>query len=306
MKKFWIFFFLLCFLGAAWPDSVFAGQSSIVRTGNRQYRKGDYAAALESYQKALEKDPNSDIINFNIGTAMYQQQDYPGAITRLQQALLTEDISLQQKTAYNLGSAFYQQGKTLEQADINGAIDDLERSLSHFQRSIDLDGKDEDAQYNYAFVQRELEQLKQKKEQQQNNSCPLPKKESSSQDKQQKDEQQSQPQDSKEDGQQRGQPQSRDQDQEKEQEGPSASTSSEDQQRSDDQSQNEHRAQSPAQSDSGNHAGEGEQNPSEKLGSMTKKQAEAAIANYQQNEEPRGMFYLLKKPSQDHTVEKDW
>lgn len=305
MRKIRISYFLLCFLCVALPDLVFAGQSSFVRTGNRQYRKGDYAAALESYQKALEKDPDSDIINFNIGTTLYQQQDHQGAITHLQKALLTEDANLQQKTAYNLGNAFYQKGKAREQADIDGAIADLEKSLSHLQRSIDLDGKDEDAQHNYTFVQKELEQLRQKKEQQSSN-CPLPKRESSSQDAQQKDEQQGQPQDNKEDGQQQGQPQSRDQDQKKEQEGPSASASSEDQPRSGDPSQDDQGAQSSAKDGPESRVSQGAQGFSQGAGPMTRKQAEAAIANYQQNEEPQGMFYLLRKTSQDNTVEKDW
>ena len=47
-----------------------------VRQGNALYEKGDYDASLKEYQEALDKDPESDVINFDAGTAYYKKEEY--------------------------------------------------------------------------------------------------------------------------------------------------------------------------------------------------------------------------------------
>ena len=47
-----------------------------VKEGNLYYQQEDYAASRDKYEEALEKDPESDIVNFNLGTALYKEKDY--------------------------------------------------------------------------------------------------------------------------------------------------------------------------------------------------------------------------------------
>ena len=282
------------------PTFCFAAPSGIVKKGNQFYKKGDYAAALESYKKALSQRPDSDIINFNVGTAFYQQGDYAQAVEHLQKTLLSDDVLLQQQAAYNLGDAFYQQGKVREKQDVAFAIASWEKSLASFQKAMGLDKDDKDAQHNYEFVKKELERLK-KQQQQQNKNCPLPKKQESSKDDQDKqrsqDQEQSQQQGQQQEPQQQknqedAQEQNAQDDQENQQEGASKDSQS---------------ARSVTQGGSEDDPGHKAQGSSqEEKTPMDRKQAEATLADYQQNEEPQGLFYLLQKPSQDNAVEKDW
>ena len=68
-------FFLCVAVFFLMPSACEASEAGIVKKGNQLYNKGDYKAALENYQKALNQNPDSDIINFNVGTAFYQQGD---------------------------------------------------------------------------------------------------------------------------------------------------------------------------------------------------------------------------------------
>ncbi len=294
-------FALAFFLFFMMPAFCHASQSGAVKKGNQQYKKGDYAAALKSYKKALDREPNSDIINFNVGTAFYQQGDYVQALEHLEKTLLTEDARLRQQAVYNLGNAFYQQGKAKEKQDMAGAVASLEKSLASFQKAIDLDQADKDAQHNYEFVKKELAKLEKQQQEQQNKNCPLPKKEDSSKDNQGKqqsqNQQQNQPQ--QQNQQQEQQPQEQKDSQEQ------SSQGDQDQEKKED-SQDRQSPQSSSEDKAENNAEKKSQSSSEGKASMTKEQAEAALGNYQQNEEPKGLLYLLKKPAGDNTVDKDW
>ena len=46
---------------------------SLVESGNKAYEQGDYANSLDSYDKAAEAEPDSAIVLFNKGNAMYKQ-----------------------------------------------------------------------------------------------------------------------------------------------------------------------------------------------------------------------------------------
>jgi len=283
------------------PTFCSAAPSGIVKKGNQFYKKGDYTAALESYKKALSQQPDSDIINFNAGTAFYQQGDYAQAVEHLQKTLLTDDVLLQQQAAYNLGDAFYQQGKVREKQDVAFAIASWEKSLANFQKAMGLDKDDKDAQHNYEFVKKELERLK-KQQQQQNKNCPLPKKQESSKDDQDKQRSQDQGQGQQQQGQQQEPQQQKNQEDAQEQ---NAQDDQENQQEG--ASKDSQSARSVTQGGSEDDPGHKAQGSSqEEKTPMDRKQAEAALADYQQNEEPQGLFYLLQKPSQDNAVEKDW
>lgn len=294
----WIFFLFLII------RPCYASQAGIVKKGNQKYKEGDYVSALESYKKALDKNPDSDIINFNAGTACYQNGDYSQAADYLQKTLLTDDARLQQQAAYNLGDAFYQQGKVKEKQDINFAVLSLEKSLASFQKAIDLDQEDKDAQHNYEFVKKELEKLKQ--QQQQNTSCPLPKKENLPKDSQDKNQSQKQQQQNQKQQNQQAQDQQKRQSQSQEEK-----DSQEQSSQSEQEKQSEETLQNKTSSSSNGKLEKSTEEKSQALSqeeraSMTQQQAEAALGNYQQSEEPKGFLYLLKRPPQDNAIEKDW
>ena len=147
-----------------------------VRRGNHLYGQGKFADSLKKYEQALEKAPESDIVNFNAGTALYKRQQYDEAIDHFQKAILGDDASLRARAYYNLGDSFYKSGIGKEKVDINAAMTALRESLKHLASALALDKKDQDAQYNYDFVNKELERLReeQQKQQQQQSDAQQP------------------------------------------------------------------------------------------------------------------------------------
>jgi len=293
-----------------------AGQASSVnesvRQGNRLYLQGQFADSLKLYQDALKKEPESDVVNFNAGTALYKQKQYDPAIDHFQKAILSDDVSLRKWAHYNLGNALYKSGIAKEKTDINKAIAGLQESLKHLSSALTLDKKDQDAQYNYDFVNKELERLRREQQKQQQQS-------QQNQGGEKDQEQQQNPQS--------GQGQSGNKDEQKEQQRSGAQQSGQQensaQSRSNEtqrQSQ-ENKEQSPAESSSKDESQEqtasgeksqGEQRHSTQPGAvaqgqeLTKSEAERLLQNYQQTEEPKGLLHVFQEKHETGAVSKDW
>src|SRR5437879_1662757 len=73
-----------------------------VKEGNQLFKEGNYESAANKYKEALNADQESDVINFNLGTALYKNGKYQDTIDHLQKSLLTQDKQLQEKSYYNL------------------------------------------------------------------------------------------------------------------------------------------------------------------------------------------------------------
>ncbi len=148
-----------------------------VKNGNLLYNKNEFNKALESYEKASQGLPDSDVVNFNLGAASYKLEDYDSAIKYFQNSLLSDDELLQKKASFNLGNSKYKHGIEKEDLDINSSVELLEEALHHYERVLDEQTQDDDGKYNYEFVQEELKRLKKKLVQQekQQGDCDLPK-----------------------------------------------------------------------------------------------------------------------------------
>ena len=253
-----------------------------VRQGNRLYGQGQFADSLKKYEQALEKAPESDIVNFNAGTAFYKQKQYDEAIGHFQKAILSDDVSLRARAYYNLGDSFYKSGIGKERVDINAAITALPESLKHLASALALDKKDQDAQYNYDFVNKELERLREEQQKQQQQP-------QQNQDEQKDQEQQQDPQPGQGQPENKGEP--------KEQPQPGAQPS--DQQESSSPSESgEAREQKPREEEHPGGSVSGQE--------LTKSEAERLLQNYQQTEEPQGLLHVFKEKHETGAVIKDW
>ena len=159
----YIFILLICSL---FVRPCFAGSKakSEVKRGNLFYKQGKFEEALKSYEKALSDSPDSDIVNYDLAAALYKTKNYKDALKHFEKSLIAKDISLEQKANYNLGNSEYKYGISMEEQNLEEAIDLLKHALHHYENAIELDAEDKDAKYNYEFVKKELERL-QKKEQ---------------------------------------------------------------------------------------------------------------------------------------------
>ncbi|MEW5895002.1 MAG: tetratricopeptide repeat protein, partial [Candidatus Omnitrophota bacterium] len=155
-------FCLLVFSGASDAASI----SGDIRRGNEFYKEGKYQNAAEKFNEALQKNPESDIINFNSGTASYKIGDFEKASEYFQKALLSEEPVLKQQAHYNLGNSFYRQAEGAGSANPQAALPFLEKSLSQYEEALKIDADEEDVKYNYEFVKKVLEKVKEQIRQQ--------------------------------------------------------------------------------------------------------------------------------------------
>jgi Ca-activated chloride channel homolog len=147
---------------------------------NKLYKKKEFDKAIEKYRACLEKDVQNHIARFNLGNALFKQQEFEQAQKAWEQAASnTTDAAEQARSLYNKGVALAKQQK-------------LEEAIDAFKASLKKDPHDADCRYNLA---RALSELKKK---QQQPPPPKPKNQKDPQQKQQpKKEEQPKPQKSK-------------------------------------------------------------------------------------------------------------
>ena len=126
-----------------------AGRSQ-VQEGNRLYEEGFFPEAHEKYLEGLATAPESGLIRFNDGNALYKGEDYQRAVEAYQRAIETDDPALVGSAWYNLGNAFYRQQQ-------------LGESLQAYKQALRLRPADIDAKHN---LERVLEQMQQQEQQQ--------------------------------------------------------------------------------------------------------------------------------------------
>jgi tetratricopeptide (TPR) repeat protein len=122
-----------------------------VEEGNRLYSEGRFEEAHGKYLEALLEDPESPLIRFNDGNALYQNQDFQGALERFREAAESGDPALVSPAWYNLGNALYRE-------------QELAGSLEAYKQALRANPSDSDAKHN---LERVLEQLQEQEEQDQ-------------------------------------------------------------------------------------------------------------------------------------------
>ena len=278
--------------GASQAEAVSSKQT--IREGNLLYEQGDYVASEKKYKEALEKDTESDIINFNLGTALYKKEEYGEAVDHFQKVYLSDDDHLRQKAYYNSGNALYKIGIVEERkGSATAAISPVEQSLKQYERALEIDEYDEDTKHNYAFVQKELKRLQEVQQQEQ----------------QQGDQGENSEQSEGQGQEQRGQ-QSENSQEQQGQEGQAEQSEQGDEQNSQQQSQSEDQQDS----DQGLGQKDGEEDNNQQntgtqplsASELTPQEALMLLERYQQTEEPQRPLNMQPKVNNSSPVLNDW
>ena len=151
-----ISWFLLC------PGQGFASPSSALR----EYNAGKYDQALKEYERLLQKNADDPRLHFNAGAAAYRDRKFEEAVKQFNATLASPDLKLQGLAYYNEGNALYHLGEG--NPDSKKRTDTWEKALQDYQSTMKLNPQDADAGFNYEFVKRRLEELKQQQQQQKN------------------------------------------------------------------------------------------------------------------------------------------
>jgi tetratricopeptide (TPR) repeat protein len=217
----------LCVCAAVTAGAAFAqSPGRLVSKGNKQYDKKDFAKALELYDRASVKAPESAIVAFNRGDAFFKKGDLEKAREQFQQAASkTKDLPFESKAWYNLGNCAFEEGKRQEDSDLQKALESLQQSVKHYGTALEKDPENKLAAENLEIARLKIKDLldKQQKQQQQGGQ-------------QGQQNQQNQQQDKKDQQQQEGQEQQQDQ-QNKEQQQQQGAEENKDQKKQDDKNQ---------------------------------------------------------------------
>ena len=151
----------------------------LIRQGNSAYTDSSFAAAEESYRKALAADQNAFNAAFNLADAIYKQGNYEQAST-LFQGLTSKAESKEEKAMayHNLGNSLLQQGK-------------LEESIESYKNSLRNNPSDKDTKHNLAYVQRMKQEQEQNQEEKEEEKQEEKQEEQEQKEEEQQEEQQS-------------------------------------------------------------------------------------------------------------------
>ena len=252
---------LLCISCLSWfllcPSSALASPSSALR----EYKSGNYEQSLKEYERLLQMKTDDPRLHFNAGAAAYRNRQFDEAAKQFNITLAAPDLKLQGLAYYNEGNALFHRGE--HNPDPKKRTEDWEKALQDYQSTTKLNPQDADAKFNYDFVKRKLEELKQQQQQ-------------SKQDKQDKDQNQDQQQQNQQQQDQQ-KPQDQQQQQQQQQAQQNQKQDSSQQQQPDQQKKQEEQPQAAKQSEQQQQTGQPKDKSDEKERETASAQAVAQM-----------------------------
>ncbi|RPD40334.1 tetratricopeptide repeat protein [Chitinophaga barathri] len=125
------------------------GTSKLIRQGNAQYKKQQYADAEASYKKALERNNKSVEGNYNLGNSLYEQKRFDAARQQYSNTIKSATgKEVKADASYNIGNSFMEDKK-------------WEESIKNYKTSLKANPHDEQARYNLAYAQAMLKKQQQ-------------------------------------------------------------------------------------------------------------------------------------------------
>ena len=109
------------------------------------FNNGNYKEAAEYYSSILKERGEDNAASFNLGASQYYMEDNVSALKRFEQALGSNDRMLQSKAFYNMARILQDQNE-------------LDKSLSLYKKSLELNPNDIDSKINYELLKRMINQ----------------------------------------------------------------------------------------------------------------------------------------------------
>ena len=154
--------------------------NTLIRSGNRAYKKKQVDQSLKQYQAAVDKAPDNPTANYNLGNAQFRKNEFDAASKSYDASVShsASDKSMEEKGLYNKGVALAKQKK-------------LQESIDAWKGALKLDAADSEARENLEKAL--MEQKKQQQQQNQQKKNQDQKKDQKDQKKNQDQQQQQQP-----------------------------------------------------------------------------------------------------------------
>jgi Ca-activated chloride channel homolog len=146
------YYFLLAFFLFAGPFAFSQKENALLRQGNRDFEHGNYKDAEKDYRKALELNKGSVKGQFNLGTAVYKNNNFEESAKIYGNLAGNNDVARDTKA-----KVFHNLGNSLVQSK------EYEKSILAYKNALMNDPKNKDTKYNLEYAKMML-----KKQQQQN------------------------------------------------------------------------------------------------------------------------------------------
>ena len=116
----------------------------LIRKGNRNYKRSNYTEAEVNYKKALEVRPNNANAQFNLGDALFAQENYDAAYEAFQKVVeMSPDAKLKSNAVFNMGNCLLAQDKYYDAFNV-------------YKVSLKLNPENENALYNLEYCRKHL------------------------------------------------------------------------------------------------------------------------------------------------------
>ncbi len=143
---------ILCIFLA--PTILAADYKDLNEKGVKAFKREAYDSSLQYFKEALEENPESGAIDFNLGNAFHQQGMYQDALQSYEMATRSADSSLSAESFYNIGNTHFRAGE-------------LDKAADAYKKSLSYAPDDKDTKYNLELTLKKLEE----QQQQQKNQC---------------------------------------------------------------------------------------------------------------------------------------
>ena len=110
------------------------------------FNNGNYKEAAEYYSSILKERGEDNAASFNLGASQYYMEDNVSALKMFEQALGSKDRMLQSKALYNMARILQDQNE-------------LDKSLSLYKKSLELNPKDIDSKINYELLKKMIKKF---------------------------------------------------------------------------------------------------------------------------------------------------
>jgi len=123
-------------------------QASIAE-GNKLYADGEFAKAIDAYDRALVDIPDAPQPKFNKANSYYRLDDLTKATDLFKEvAAEAKDMKLVTKAKYNLGNCYFQQGAKQRDSDLQKALESMKTSITHWRSALDIEPENKKAARN--------------------------------------------------------------------------------------------------------------------------------------------------------------
>jgi Ca-activated chloride channel family protein len=156
--------------------------------GLQQYDQKNYKGAYDTFQQQLQRNPDSDGLEFDQGASAYKEGDYDKALEAFGKVIGSPNQQLRGQAEYNVGNTLVQRGALQEAKEEK--IKEWTGALKHYDQALKIDPKNADAKYNEDLVRKMIDDLNKKEHQQKQQDQKQQKNQQDKQNQQQQNQQQ--------------------------------------------------------------------------------------------------------------------